>query len=179
MRLLHAVGNGVLWLLDCGTAAVENLRREAAARGISPQRLIFAPRIEASEHLARHRCADLCLDTFYYGAHTTASDALWAGLPVLTCPGDAMASRVAASLLSAVGLPDLIARDRGEYEAKALELAINPDRLAAIRERLAANRTTHPLFDTVRYARHVEEAYRQMHERYRAGLPPDHIVIAA
>ena len=169
MRLLARGRNGVLWLLECSTVAAENLRREAEARGVSPRRLIFAPRIEVSEHLARHRCADLFLDTFYYSAHTTASDALWAGLPVLTCPGDAMAARVAASLLAAVGLPELIARDRDEYEAKALELALDPARLAAIRRKLAENRTTQPLFDTVRYARYLEQAYRQMHERHRAG----------
>jgi predicted O-linked N-acetylglucosamine transferase (SPINDLY family) len=159
--------------------AAANLRREAEARGISSRRLIFTPRIEVSEHLARHRCADLFLDTFYYNAHTTASDALWAGLPVLTCPGDSMAARVAASLLTAVGLPELIARGRDEYEAKALALALDPARLAAIRRRLAENRTTQPLFDTARYTRYLEQAYLQMHERHRAALPPDHIVIAA
>jgi predicted O-linked N-acetylglucosamine transferase (SPINDLY family) len=179
MRLLRAVANSVLWLLECSTVAAENLRREAETRGVSPRRLIFTPRIEVSQHLARHRCADLCLDTFYYNAHTTASDALWAGLPVLTCPGEAMAARVAASLLAAVGLPEMIARDRDEYEAKALELARDPARLAAIRRRLAENRTTEPLFDTARYARHLEQAFLQMHERYRTGLPPDHIVIPA
>ena len=179
MRLLRAVGHGVLWLLECSTVTKENLRREAEAHGVSSRRLIFTPRIEVSEHLARHRCADLFVDTFHYNAHTTASDALWAGLPVLTCPGDSMAARVAASLLTAVGLPELIAHGPDEYEAKALELALDPARLGAIRRRLAENRTTRPLFDTTRYARYLEQAYLQMHERHRAGLPPDHIVIAA
>lgn len=179
MRLLRAVGNGVLWLLECSPVAAEHLCREAEARGVSPQRLVFAPRVEVSEHLARHRCADLFLDTFYYGAHTTASDALWAGLPVLTCPGEAMAARVAASLLSAVGLPELIASDRGDYEAKALALALDPGRLAAIRRALAENRPTRPLFDTARYTRYLEQAYLQMHARRLAGRSPDHIVIAA
>ena len=179
MRLLRSVGNGVLWLLECSPIAAQNLRREAEARGVSPRRLIFTPRIEVSDHLARHRCADLCLDTFHYGAHTTASDALWAGLPVLTCLGESMAARVGASLLTAVGLPELIARDRDAYEAKALALARDPAALAAIRRTLAENRTTQPLFDTQRYARYLGQAYREMHERHRAGLPPDHIVIAA
>ena len=179
MRLLREVGNGVLWLLECSPVAADNLRREAEARGVSSQRLIFTPRIEVSLHLARHRCADLFLDTFHCNAHTTASDALWAGLPVLTCPGETMASRVAASLLSAVGLPELIARDRDEYAATAIALAQDPARLAAIRSALARNRTTEPLFDTARYTRYLEQAYRKMHERRVAGLPPDHIVIAA
>jgi predicted O-linked N-acetylglucosamine transferase (SPINDLY family) len=177
MRLLLRIGNGVLWLLEGSATASANLCREAERRGVSPRRLVFAPRIEVAEHLARHRCADLFLDTFHYNAHTTTSDALWAGLPVLTCPGEAFASRVAASLLGAVGLPELIARNRDAYEAMALDLATHPERRAAIRQKLAANRTTQPLFDTARYARDLEQAYRQMVERRRAGLPPEHIVI--
>ena len=179
MRLLRGIPNSVLWLLEVSATASGNLRREAEARGVSPQRLVFAPRTEVSEHLARHRCADLLLDTYYYNAHTTASDALWSGVPVLTCPGAAFAARVAASLLTAVGLPELITHSHDEYEAMALDLATHPDRLAAIRRKLALNRTTQPLFDTARYARYLEQAYVRMHERHRAGLPPDHIVIDA
>jgi len=169
----------VLWLLEANATASGNLRREAERRGVSPQRLVFAQSTGLPDHLARHRYADLFLDTFYYNAHATASDALWAGLPVLTCPGEAFAARVAASLLTAIGLPELIARTRDEYEAMALDLAAHPDRLAAIRRKLADNRTTQPLFDTARYARYLEQAYLRMHDRYRAGLPPDHIVIDA
>jgi predicted O-linked N-acetylglucosamine transferase (SPINDLY family) len=128
-----------------------------------------------AEHLARHRCADLFLDTLPYNAHTTASDALWAGLPVLTCAGEAFASRVGASLLDAVGLPDLITTSLADYEALALTLATSPERLAALRQRLIGNRSTAPLFDTPRFARHLEAAYVEMHERSLAGLPPDHI----
>ncbi len=180
MRLLRAVDSGVLWLLECSTVAAENLRREAEARGVSSRRLIFAPRIEVSEHLARQRCADLFLDTFYYDAHTTASDALWAGLPVLTCPGDSMAARVArepAGGRRAAGVD----RPRPATSTRRKPSSwhwIRPG-LPRSAANLPQNRTTQPLFDTVRYARYLEQAYLQMHERHRAGLPPDHIVIAA
>jgi predicted O-linked N-acetylglucosamine transferase (SPINDLY family) len=178
MRLLRSVTGGVLWLSGGNTAAVRNLRLEAEKRGIAPRRLVFAPRMESlAEHLARYRRADLFLDTFYYNAHTTASDALWAGLPVLTRQGDTFASRVAASLLKAVGLPELITHGPAEYENLALELATSPERLAVLREKLAVNRTTLPLFDTVRFTRDIEKAYLTMHERYQAGLAPDHIEV--
>ncbi len=172
MRLLAAVEGSVLWLLDHNAAATRNLRAEAQARGIAPARLVFAAQLEPSEHLARHRVADLVLDTFHYNAHTTAVDALWAGLPVLTCPGDAFASRVGASLLQTLGLPELIAASRSEYERLALSLATEPERLAGIRKKLAGNIATHPLFDTARFARHIEAAYATMHERCLQGLPP-------
>jgi len=172
MRLLAALEGSVLWLLDHNAAATRNLRAEAQARGIAPARLVFAPQLEPSAHLARHRVADLVLDTFHYNAHTTAVDALWAGLPVLTCPGDAFASRVGASLLQSVGLPELVATSRSEYERLALSLAAGPERLAAIRKKLAENIATHPLFDTARFARHMEAAYARMHERCLQGLPP-------
>jgi len=172
MRLLAAVDGSVLWLLDHNAAATRNLRAEAQARGIAPARLVFAPQLEPSAHLARHRVADLVLDTFHYNAHTTAVDALWAGLPVLTCPGEAFASRVGASLLQSVGLPELIATSGSEYERLALSLATGPERLAAIRKKLAENIATHPLFDTARFARHIEAAYATMHERCLQGLPP-------
>ncbi len=179
MRLLDKLPDSVLWLLEGSPAAARNLRREAQRRGIAPERLRFAPKLPLAEHLARHRCADLFLDSFHYNAHTTASDALWAGLPVLTRLGETFASRVAASLLNAVGLPELITRNAGDYEALALALATEPARLAALRDKLAANRLTQPLFDTERSTRDLESAFHAMHSRQQAGLPPDDIVVAA
>ena len=175
MRLLGRNEGSVLWLLKDNAAAAKNLRAEAQARGIAPLRIVFAGRIDHSEHLARHRLADLLLDTLPYNAHTTASDALWLGLPVLTCLGETFPGRVAASLLKAIGLPELITRDLAEYEALALELAANPQRLQAVRQKLAANRLTHPLFDAARFTKHIESAYVSMWERHRAGLAPRHI----
>ena len=152
---------------------MENLRLEAVKRGIASERLIFASRIQSNEdHLARLRLADLFLDTFYYNAHTTACDALWVGLPVLTCPGKNFASRVAGSLLSAVGLPELIAHSPAEYEALALRLACNPAWLASVKQKLTQHRRTFPLFDTKRFTRHIEAAYQTMWERYQRGEPP-------
>jgi predicted O-linked N-acetylglucosamine transferase (SPINDLY family) len=179
MRLLRTVEGSVLWLLEGNVTAVNNLHLEAEKRGVSPDRLVFAPRMELADHMARHRQADLFLDTFYYNAHTTASDALWAGLPVLTCLGGTFAGRVAGSLLKAVGLPELITRSHEEYETLAIELASNAPRLAEIRTRLAKNRLTHPLFDMARFTHHIEEAYKKVYERYQAGLPPEHIDIVA
>jgi protein O-GlcNAc transferase len=174
MRLLKAVGGSVLWLLEDNASATKHLRAEAQARGIAPERLVFAERMELPEHLARHRAADLFLDTLPYNAHTTASDALWAGLPVLTCLGETFPGRVAASLLHAIGLPQLISRDLAAYEAQAFELAANPEELRLLREKLSENRLTQPLFDTARFARHIESAYSAMWERNQAGLPPEH-----
>lgn len=176
MSILGACPGSVLWLL-ANDAAAENLRSEAEARGVDPSRLVFAERIPVSEHLARHRCADLFLDTLPYNAHTTASDALWAGLPVLTCRGDTFAGRVAASLLAAIGLPELITDTPGDYEALAIELGNDPARLARLKQQLAENRATAPLFDTARFAGHLEAAYAAMIDRHRAGLAPDHIAI--
>ncbi len=172
MRLLGAVPGSVLWLLDDNLWQKRNLAREAAARGIAPERIVFAPKLPAPDHLARHRLADLFLDTLPYNAHTTASDALWAGLPLVTCSGDTFASRVAGSLLRAIGLPELVTRSLTEYEAMALRLACDGDRLAALRARLARNKWTHPLFDTGRFARNIEAAYWQMWEAWRSGRPP-------
>jgi predicted O-linked N-acetylglucosamine transferase (SPINDLY family) len=177
MALLQAVPGSVLWLLACGTSAETNLRREAARQGVAGERLVFAPRLPLAEHLARQRAADLFLDTFHYNAHTTASDALWAGLPLLTCRGGTFASRVAASLLSAIGLEELIAADPTAYEGLALALARQPERLREIRSRLAAHRQSAALFDCVRYTRHLEALYLRMHERRCAGLPPDHLPV--
>jgi protein O-GlcNAc transferase len=175
IRILLAVENSVLWLFEDNPVAADNLRREAATRGISPQRVVFARRLPVSEHLARHRCADLFLDTLPYGAHTTASDALWSGLPVVTCVGETFAGRVGASLLNAVGLPELVTTTPKAYEEQAIGLARNPAQLATLRAKLARNRLTTPLFDTARFTRHLEAAYATMMARYHAGLPPDHI----
>jgi protein O-GlcNAc transferase len=179
MRLLAAVGGSVLWLFQDNGDAPESLRREAAARGIDPARLVFAPRVGAEEHLARHRLADLFLDTLPYNAHTTASDALWAGLPVLTCRGASFAGRVAASLLYAAGLPELAAGDLGEYEALALRLATDAALLRGYRHRLEQNRATCPLFDTDRFRRHIEEAYTTMWEIHRRGESPRSFAVAS
>ncbi len=175
MRILLAVDNSVLWLYEENPTAADNLRREAAARGVAPERLIFARRVDSARHLARHRCADLFLDTLPYGAHTTASDALWTGLPVLTRLGDTFAGRVGASLLNAIQLPELITTTASEYEKLAVDLARNPVALADLKAKLAANRLTTPLFDTAQFTRHLEAAYAAMLERHRARLPTDHI----
>jgi len=178
MRILARVDGSILWLLEDNRTASNNLRREAEARGVSAARLIFAQRIPPSEHLARHRAAGLFLDTVPCNAHTTASDALWAGLPVLTRMGESFAARVAASLLNAVGLPELITTTPEQYERLAIDLAANPRRLATIAEKLRRNRLTAPLFDTGLFTTHLEDAYTQMYERYLAGLSPAEIYVA-
>jgi len=172
MRLLRQVEGSVLWLRKANGWAERNLKKEAEARGVDGARLVFADRLPSAEHLARHRHADLFLDTFTYNAHTTASDALWAGLPVITVPGRGFPARVGASLLNAVGLPGLIAATREEYERLALELATNPGRLRAVRQELRDNRKASPLFDTALFARHIEDAFRQAYQRYFDGEPP-------
>ncbi len=177
MKILKRVEGSVLWLLEDNATAAANLRKEAVARGVAAERLIFAKRAPLPEHLARHRCADLFLDTLPCNAHTTASDALWAGLPVLTCRGETFAGRVAASLLAAIHLPELATENLADYERLELELAANPEKLADIKRKLAGNRLTTPLFDTKSYTKHLEAAYAAMHERHRAGLAPDHIVV--
>jgi protein O-GlcNAc transferase len=177
MRLLQKIDASVLWLLDDNEAAVRNLRKEAQANGVSPSRLIFAPRVSLAEHLARHRLADLFLDTLPYGAHTTASDALWAGLPVLTQVGTAFAGRVAASLNNAVGLPEMTVNSAQEYEDLALRLATTPQTLVAVKEKLAANRGQAPLFDTSRFTRNLETAYTLIWRRAMAGEPPADLMI--
>ncbi len=177
MRLLHDVKGGVLWLLEGNAAALRNLRNEAAARGVDADRLIFAPRQSLENHLARHRLADLFLDTLPYNAHTTASDALWAGLPVLTVLGTTFAGRVAASLLHAVGLPELIAPSVAAYEKLALRLARDPSPLAELKARLARNRLAFPLFDTSRFTRNLEATYMAMIERHCRGDSPAHFAV--
>lgn len=175
MRILNAVDHSVLWLFEDNPKAADNLRREASARGVAPQRLVFAGRLPTAEHLARHRCADLFLDTLPYGAHTTASDALWTCLPVLTCLGETFAGRVGASLLNAIRLPELITTTPAAYEQLAIDLARDPQRLTALRAKLALNRLRTPLYDTAQYTSHLETAYVTMMERHLAGLQPDHI----
>ena len=172
MRLLGRIEGSVLWLLKANPWCRDNLRREAAARGIDPARLVFADRVPQPDHLARHRHADLFLDTFNYNAHTTASDALWAGLPVVTRAGGQFAARVSASLLTAVGLPELITETDADYEALAFALANDPARLGEIRMRLAANRLARPLFDTLRYTRTYEARLDQAHDIYLSNQAP-------
>lgn len=178
MRILQAVPGSVLWLFEDNASVPDHLRKEAQARGIAPERLVFAPRMPLDLHLARHRLADLFLDTLPYNAHTTASDALWAGLPVVTRMGQSFAARVAASLLQAVGLPELVTRSVEEYEALAIALANDAPRLQALRARLDAQKKTSPLFNARQFARDIESAYQAMHERHLQGLPPEVIEIA-
>jgi predicted O-linked N-acetylglucosamine transferase (SPINDLY family) len=156
---------------------VENLKKEAQRQNIDPQRLVFLNRMPLQDHLARHRQADLFLDTYPYNAHTTASDSLWAGLPVLTLMGKSFASRVAASLLNAVGLPELITNTQDEYEELAIGLAKSPQKLLDIKLKLTNNRLTAPLFDTPLFTKNLESAYIKMYERYQNDLKPDHLSI--
>jgi len=179
MRLLREVEGSVLWLLEDNAAAESNLRREASARQVEPDRLIFAPRIAHGDHLARHRQANLFLDTLPCNAHTTATDALWAGLPVLTCIGTTFTGRVAASLLRAIGLPELITDSLDAYFALALQLAGDTERLDDIRRTLLNHRTTWPLFDTDRFRRHIEAAYQEMWERHQRGEAPTSFSVAS
>ena len=172
MRLLNQIEGSVLWLLEGSSAAARNLRRSAQLRGVDPGRLVFAPRVQLDDHLARHRLAGLVLDSLPYNAHTTASDALWAGVPVVTCLGSTFVGRVAGSLLNAVGLPELITETFTEYEALALKLARDCGVLAALKAKLVRNRERFPLFDTDRLRRHIESAYQTMWERCQQGLPP-------
>jgi predicted O-linked N-acetylglucosamine transferase (SPINDLY family) len=175
MRVLQAVDGSVLWLLEDNETARANLCGEAQARGVDAKRLVFAPRMNLPRHLARQRVADLFLDTLPYNAHTTASDALWVGLPVLTLAGTAFAGRVAASLLNAAGVPELVTTTRAEFEQRAIELATTPRMLSAINMKLAANRRNAPLFDIQRLTKDIEGLYAAMYDRYQADLPPDHI----
>ena len=179
MRLLRQVDNSVLWLLQDNQAVVRNLSREAAARGVAPERLVFARRCPPADHLARQRLADLFLDTLPYNAHTTCSDALWAGLPVVTVLGDNFAGRVAGSLLSALDVPELITRTLEDYEALALGLAKDRSALAAVKDKVVRHRETYPLFDTVRFTRNLEAAYLSMWERYQRGERPQTFTVDA
>ena len=169
--------SSALWLLEDNAAAKSNLRKEAEFRSVDPERLVFAKRIPFPAHLARHTIADLFLDTLPYNAHTTASDALWAGLPVLTRVGRTFAGRVSASLLSALALPELITTTTQMYEDCAINFANNPEELATIRRKLTNNRRTTALFDIRRFTTYIEAAYIEMYERYQAGLRPEHIQV--
>jgi protein O-GlcNAc transferase len=176
MRILTRARESVLWLAPTNSTAMANLRDEAARRGIAPERLVFAARLASlPEHLARLRVADLFLDTFPYNAHASTLDALWAGLPVLTCQGQGFASRVAASALRTIDLPNLIADSLSQYEETATALAGDPVRLSQIRETLAHNQASTALFDTARYCRNLEAAYEQIYERRRTGGVPEHV----
>jgi protein O-GlcNAc transferase len=177
MRILKQVEGSILWLLEDNATSTANLRTEAVVRGVNAERLIFAPRMPRPDHLARNRLADLLLDTLPYNAHTTASDALWSGVPVLTCRGETFAGRVAASLLTAINLPELITTTQEAYAALAIELATQPSKLADIKQKLAKNRLSTPLFNTKLFTRHIEAAYNAMYERHQACLAPDHIVV--
>jgi protein O-GlcNAc transferase len=179
MRLLRQVEGSVLWLLQTSQAATRNLCDAANARGVDPSRLVFAAKAEISRHLARHRLADLFLDNLPVNAHTAASDALWVGLPVLTCMGESFVGRVAASLLGTVGLPELVTRSLDDYEALALKLATDPMLIASIRQKLDANRKTSPLFDTDRLRRHIEHAYLTMCDIAQRGEPPRSFAVDA
>jgi len=179
MRVLALVPDSVMWLFSQHALGIENLKKEAQLRGVDPDRLIFARRLPSlADHLARYRLADLFLDTFPYNAHTTASDALWAGLPVLTCAGQSYASRVAASLLTTIDLPELITSNHQDFEAMAVKLAMQPQPLADLKQRLETNRLTTALFDTERFTRNLELAFRKALDRHAAGLPPDHIHVS-
>ena len=172
MDLLKETPSSVLWLLESNRQAPANLRREAEKRGVDSSRLIFAPRLPLPDHLARHQLADLFLDTFPVNAHTTASDALWAGLPVLTLSGETFVSRVAGSLLQTLELPELVTFRPEDYKHRALQLSRDPEELAELRTRLRANRQTSPVFDVRRSARAIEKAFTIMHEIWRSGASP-------
>lgn len=178
MRILNQVNDSVLWLVANDKVVEKNLRREAAARNVNGERLIFASRLPYSEHLVRLSSANLFLDTSPFNAGTTGSDALWAELPILTRICDGFAGRMAASLLAAIDLPELITSSPEAYEALAVDLATNPEKLGAIKHKLSQNRLTKPLFDTQLFTRHIEAAYAAMYERYQASLPPDYIYVA-
>lgn len=172
MRLLKHIEGSVLWLVEGSATVSRNLWSEAEARGVRADRLVFAQYVSPPEYLARYRLADLFLDTLPYNAGTTASDALWVGLPVLTCMGSAFQGRMASSLLRALGLPELITRNYADYEAMAIQLATTPALLGELKARLDRNKNTHPLFDVARFTRHIESAYTTMYERYQHGEPP-------
>ena len=178
MRLLSKVKHSVLWLYKSNKWCEHNLQIEASNRGIDPSRLIFADKLPLDEYLGRLKLADLFLDTFNFNAHTTASDSLWAGLPIITKMGKGFAARVAGSLLKSIKIPELITTSEEEYEALALSLATNPDKLAAIKNKLAENRNCTPLFNTEAYTENLEKAYKQAYQRYADSLPPSELVIS-
>ena len=177
MKILKKVKGSVLWLFENNLITIKNLQQEAKKRDVGSDRLIFAKPLVLDEHLARHKVADLFLDTFPYTAHTTCSDALWAGLPVLTCVGESFASRVSASLLNSIGLAELVAHTHKQYEDIAIELANNPIRLKEIKNELEKNKLEKPLFNTKLFTKHIESAYTEMHKKYIKNEKPDHIIV--
>jgi predicted O-linked N-acetylglucosamine transferase (SPINDLY family) len=179
MRLMEHLSSSVLWLAEGTRESRANLGREAELRGINAKRLIFAPRIAMPDHLARHACADLFLDTPYYSANVTACNALRAGLPMLACYGRTMASRMGASVVEAAGIPEMVACTLADYEERARHLATHPAELASIREKLIDGRAEAPLFQTERRVRHIERAFEQMWARHAAGLPPESFEVMA
>ncbi|HUO02147.1 MAG TPA: hypothetical protein VMU31_05165, partial [Rhizomicrobium sp.] len=178
MRLLGGIEGSVLWLSGTNPWAEANLRAEARKQGVDPKRIIFTERLPMAEHLARHRQADLFLDTFHYNAHSTASDALWAGLPIITVIGRGFPARVAAGVLATIGLPELVTQSAQDYERLALELAREPEKLVALKAKLAGLKVNSPLFDTERFTRHLEDGYAQAYQRYLDGNAPAHITVS-
>jgi predicted O-linked N-acetylglucosamine transferase (SPINDLY family) len=175
VRILQSVEGSVLWLFEDNETAATNLRKEAQKRGLAPERLVFAPKMELSEHLARHKLADLFIDTLPCNAHTTASDALWAGLPVLTCMGESFASRVAASLLHAIEMPELITSSLTEYEKLAVALGNEPQRIQALKQKLENNKLTTPLFDSSLFTKNIENLYTQMSQRIQLSMTTERL----
>jgi len=175
MRIISSVEGSVLWLYESNDLIAEHLKSEAQARGVDTARLVFGRMLPQSEYLARYQIADLFLDTFPYNAGTTANDALWAGLPVLTHMGSSMASRMATSLLNTLGLSELITESSQDYEAAAIELGNNSEKINQIRQKLKKNKLTSPLFNTPLFTRNLEKVFRQIYERHHSGLSPDHI----
>ena len=177
MRILKQVPGSVLWVLAGNDISKHNLKREAGLRGVDSSRLVFAERMPKHEHLSRQRLADLALDTRIYNGHVTTSDALWAGVPVVAMQGSHFASRVSSSIVKAIGLSELVVQDLKAYENLAVRLASRPTELQHIREKLAHQRLTEPLFDTPRFARNLEKAYRQMWQIFLSGKNPRPIAV--
>ena len=177
MRLLKKVDKSVLWLRQSNQFSHVNIKNEAKKRNIDPSRIVFAKRAPMDEHLARQKLADLFIDTFAFNAHTTTTEALWAGLPVITKAGKGFAARVAGSLLNAIGLPELITKTEQDYEALALELATHPNHLKQIKAKLDTNRLSKPLFNTKQYTNHLETAYKMAYDNYFNEQDGDNIFV--
>ena len=177
MKILKKINGSVLWMLEDNIKTSKNLKKEALKNGISEDRIIFAKRVSMEEHLARHKAADLFIDTYPYGAHTTCSDALWAGLPVATLVGETFASRVAGSILSAINMKELITYTEKEYENLIIDLATDSRKLKQIKIKLSKNKYTEPLFDTKLYTRNIESSYSKIYENHLNNLPLDNIEI--
>ena len=177
MRILKKVDRSVLWLLESNLTTCENLKYQADKRGVDSSRIIFAQRLPTEEHLARQKIADLFIDTFPYTGHTTSSDALWAGLPVLTLQGETFASRVSSSLLNAIGLSELITKNSYEYEEKAVELGNNLSKVISLKKKIETNKFTKPLFNTKLFTSHIEQAYLEMNKKYNENKKTENIEI--